>query len=174
MDKVFLVGLPASGKTTIGKWLSQKMNWAFLDLDECITDEFQISVRDFFDQFGEAAFREKETEILRSTETMTQVIIACGGGTAAHSDNMKWMQERGITVFLNIDLGTIQTRIHANPHERPLFEGKNLVEIREKLQEMLTNRGDFYHKSKIIWNKSIPNDYLHLAVNQMVINSSLR
>ena len=66
MDKVFLVGLPASGKTTIGRWLSQKMNWAFLDLDKCITEEFQISVRDFFDQFGESAFREKETEFLRS------------------------------------------------------------------------------------------------------------
>ena len=139
MDKVFLVGLPASGKTTIGKWLSQKMNWEFIDLDESIENEAQVSISAFFKLHGEPAFREKETEILRSIEHKHQVIIACGGGTAAHSENMKWMQERGITVFLNIDLGTIQTRIHANPNERPLFEGKNLIEIRKKLQEMGLN-----------------------------------
>ena len=168
MDKVFLVGLPASGKTTIGKWLSQKMNWEFLDLDECIVDETKISINAFFKLYGESAFRDKESEILRKIEHKQNVIVACGGGTAAHSENMKWMQERGITVFLNIDLGTIQTRIHANPNERPLFEGKNLIEIREKLQEMLTFRGDYYHKSKIIWNKSNPNEYLHVAVSQLV------
>lgn len=170
MDKVFLVGLPASGKTTIGKWLSQKMNWEFFDLDESIENEAQISISAFFKLHGEPAFREKETEILRSIEHKHQVIVACGGGTAAHSENMKWMQERGITVFLNIDLGTIQTRIHANPNERPLFEGKNLIEIREKLQEMLTFRGDFYHKSKIIWNKSNSDEILHIAVSQLVVS----
>ncbi len=167
MDKVYLVGLPASGKTTIGKWLSQKMNWDFLDLDECIETEAQMSVAEYFNKFGEEAFRILERDLLRETENKKNIIVACGGGTAAHFDNMNWMQERGITVFLNIDLGTIQTRIYANPNQRPHFEGKNLLEIREKLQDMLTNRGGFYHKSKIIWNKSTPNDFLHMAVSQL-------
>lgn len=168
MDKVYLVGLPASGKTTIGKWLSQRMNWGFLDIDEAIVTQTGMSVWDFFHSHGEEAFRKLETETLRNTASLNRVIIACGGGTAAHSDNMEWMCKQGLTVFLNPDLGVLQTRIHANPQERPLFNGFNLVEIREKLQEMLQNRGNFYHKSKIIWNKSQPNDFLQIAVNQLV------
>ncbi len=169
MHKVYLVGLPASGKTTIGRWLAQKMNWDFMDLDERIAQESNSTISEFFLQFGEDAFREKETQILRNTEKMSKLVIACGGGTAAHSDNMQWMQNHGLTVFINTDLGTIQTRIYANPQERPLFEGKNLLEIRQKLQDLLLKRGDFYHKSKIIWNKSNPSEMLHFAVNQMVM-----
>jgi len=171
MVKVYLVGLPASGKTTIGKWLAQKMNWEFLDLDECIEAEAKMSVAEYFTQFGEEAFRVLEHELLRQTESKEKIIVACGGGTAAYLDNMKWMQERGVTVFLNIDLGIIQTRIYTNPNQRPHFEGKNILEIREKLQIMLKNRGDFYYKSKIIWNKSTPNDFLHKAVNQFFTTS---
>jgi shikimate kinase len=168
MDKVFLVGLPASGKTTIGKWLAQKMNWRFLDIDEAIVSESGVSIWDYFHRFGEAAFRIKETEILRSTESQKHLIIACGGGTAAHSDNMNWMLNQGITVFLNTDLGTLQTRIHANPLTRPMFQGDDLIQTREKLQYLLERRVEFYHKSKIIWNKSTPNDFLQLAISQLV------
>jgi shikimate kinase len=168
MDKVFLVGLPASGKTTIGRWLAQKMNWRFLDIDECIVTQSGYSIWDYFREFGEADFRNKETEILRNTSKEKQLVVACGGGTAAHSDNMNWMTSQGITVFLNPDLGTIQTRIHANPQVRPMFQGNNLVEIREKLQEILTERVEFYHKSKIIWNKPMANDFLQMAINQLV------
>jgi shikimate kinase len=168
MDKVFLVGLHASGKTTIGRWLAQKMNWRFLDIDECIVTQSGYSIWDYFREFGEADFRNKETEILRNTSKEKQLVVACGGGTAAHSDNMNWMTSQGITVFLNPDLGTIQTRIHANPQVRPMFQGNNLVEIREKLQEILTERVEFYHKSKIIWNKPMANDFLQMAINQLV------
>ncbi len=170
MHKVYLVGLPASGKTTIGRWLAQKLNWEFMDLDDSIAKESNNTITDFFNIFGEEAFRQKETQILRNTESRSKLVVACGGGTAAHSDNMNWMQNQGLTVFINTDLGTIQTRINANPGLRPLFEGKNLIEIRKKLQELLLNRGDFYHKSKIIWNKSNPGDLLYFAVNQMVAN----
>lgn len=168
MNKIFLVGLPASGKTTIGRWLADKMNWAFLDIDEAIISESNMSIGAYFNQYGEESFRIKETHILRLSESQSQLIIACGGGTAAHSDNMEWMQKQGLTIFINTDLGTIQTRIFDNTHHRPLFDGKNLVQIREKLQELSTKRGDFYHKSKIIWNKSSPSDFLHIAVNQYV------
>lgn len=166
MNKIFLVGLPASGKTTIGRWLADKMNWAFMDIDESIVGESNKSIGAYFNDHGEEAFRIKETQILRLSESQSRLIVACGGGTAAHSDNMKWMQEQGLTVFINTDLGTIQTRIYDNPQQRPLFDGKNLIQIREKLQELSVKRGDFYHKSKIIWNKSSPSDFLHLAVNQ--------
>lgn len=168
MNKIFLVGLPASGKTTIGRWLANKMNWAFIDIDESIMGESNMSISAYFNLYGEDAFRIKETQILRLSESQSRLVIACGGGTAAHSDNMMWMQEQGLTIFINTDLGTIQTRIYDNPQHRPLFDGKNLIQIREKLQELSAKRSDFYHKSKIIWNKSSPSDFLQLAVNQYI------
>ena len=96
-------------------------------------------------------------------------MIACGGGTASHSDNMMWMSAQGLTLFLNPDLGTIQTRIVENPNHRPIFEDKSITQIREMLHELLEKRGSDYHKSKIIWNKPKPEKTLHIAINQLVM-----
>ena len=79
MNKVYIVGLPASGKTTIGRWLSEKMNWSFLDIDEKIVQDQGISIFDYFKIHGEESFRLLETKILRETETLSHYVIACGG-----------------------------------------------------------------------------------------------
>lgn len=168
MNKVYVVGLPASGKTTIGRWLAREMNWAFLDIDEHIIEEQGISIYDYFKKFGEASFRELETRVLRETAEKKHFVIACGGGTASHSSNMNWMLEQGLTVFLNPDLGTIQARIIEKRSERPLFHDKNHPQVRELLQELLVQRGEFYHKSKIVWNKPKPEKNLQFAVNQIL------
>lgn len=169
MNKVYIVGLPASGKTTIGRWLSEKMNWSFLDIDEKIVQDQGMSIFDYFKIHGEESFRLLETKILRETETLSHYVIACGGGTASHSDNMMWISAQGLTLFLNPDLGTIQTRIVENPNHSPIFEDKSITQIREMLHELLEKRGSDYHKSKIIWNKSKPEKTLHIAINQLVM-----
>ncbi len=166
MNKVFLIGLPASGKTTTGKWLASKLGWDFLDLDHEFERKYQMSISNFFDQFGEDEFRIREAEILKETKSLNQIVIACGGGTVVFGNNMDWMISNGITVFLNPQLEEILSRIVANNQNRPHFNGLGKRKILEKLKNMAETRNNFYSLSKIIWNKPVPSELLYVAVNQ--------
>ncbi len=170
MNKVFLIGLPASGKTTTGKWLAQKMGWDFLDLDQFIVQNTGKSIFEIFETQGEEAFREIEADYLRKTKDKTKVVIACGGGTASYLSNMDWMISNGMTVFLNPEIRVISQRLEQNSEERPLFARLKSTEIERKLLNLLEERAVYYSKSKIVWNKSQPSDVLYFAVNQLIAN----
>jgi shikimate kinase len=168
MNKVFLIGLPASGKTTTGKWLADKMGWDFLDLDQVIVQETGKSIFDIFEKEGEDAFRDIEADCLRKTKDLTRMVIACGGGTASYLSNMDWMISNGMTVFLNPEIRVISQRLEQDSDERPLFARLKSTEIERKLLNLLEERAIFYSKSKIVWNKSQPNDILYFAVSQLI------
>ena len=160
--------MPASGKTTIGKWLADKMGVGFLDIDEAIIEKTGLSIYQYFKEYGEESFRKLETEILRETDQREKRIISCGGGTVAHSGNMKWVLNHGLTLFLNPDQEIILERIQNSFAQRPMFESLPVEKIRKKLQEIHQNRVNFFSQSKIIWNKSTPSDVLYVAVSQLI------
>lgn len=168
MNKVYLIGLPASGKTTTAKWLADKLGWKCLDLDEMIESETGLSIPEYFALHGESKFREVESSILKNTKSLNHFVISCGGGTAAYFNNMDWMCSHGMTIYLNTDLSIILSRIEKNLAVRPMFSGLSAEEIKQKLISILEERAIFYSKSKIIWNKSVPNEMLHFTVNQLV------
>lgn len=170
MNKVFLIGLPASGKTTTGKWLAEKMGWDFMDLDQFIVQQNGASIFEIFENQGEEAFRKIEADCLRQTKELNRIVIACGGGTAAHLSNMDWMISQGMTVYLNPEIKVISQRLEHNLAERPLFASLNTIEIEHKLLNLLEERAVYYSKSKIVWNKPQPNDILYFAVNQLIAN----
>ena len=170
MNKVFLIGLPASGKTTTGKWLAGKMGWDFMDLDQFIVQQTGSSIFEIFETQGEEAFRKIEADCLRQTKDLNRIVIACGGGTAAHLSNMDWMISQGMTVYLNPEIKVISQRLEHNSAERPLFASLNSIEIEQKLLNLLEERAVYYSKSKIVWNKPQPNDVLYFAVNQLIAN----
>jgi len=165
---LYIIGMPASGKTTIGKWLAEKMGVGFLDIDEAIVEKTGLSIYQYFKEFGEESFRNLETQILRESDQIEKRIISCGGGTVAHSDNMKWVLNHGLTLFLNTDQEIILQRIQNSFALRPMFESLSVEEIRKKLQEIHENRVNFFSQSKIIWNKSTPSNMLYVAVNQLI------
>lgn len=168
MNKIFLVGLPGAGKSYSGRLLSAKLGWDFFDLDRLIEEELQKSVGDIFDDHGEEIFRKLETEILHKTKKMKNTVISCGGGTAAFDDNMNWMQLNGLTIYLNPPIDKIIPRILKNEKKRPLFKGMKEGQLRKKLTELIEKRGEFYSKSKIIWNLEQPNDKMYSTVNQLL------
>ena len=73
MNRLYLVGLPASGKTTTAKWLADKLGWAFVDLDERIESQMGMTISEIFEAHGEDGFREMEAKFLRDTQDMTQI-----------------------------------------------------------------------------------------------------
>jgi shikimate kinase len=81
---------------------------------------------------------------------------------------MDWVLNQGLTVYLNPEISELSLRIAGNSTQRPMFKGLHGEEITDKLMYLLEERAKFYHQSKIIWNKSTPNDFLYNAINQLV------
>ena len=145
MKKIFIVGMPGSGKSTMAKYLSSETSFKYLDLDEEIELKSKKSVSKIFEIDGEESFRvlEKETldEIIQKEE---KFILATGGGTPSYDDNMEKMNENGITIFLNTSPEILIERI-SRKNKRPLFNSTN---IKEKVNKILNERIKFYKQSK--------------------------
>lgn len=145
MKKIFIVGMPGSGKSTMAKYLSSETSFKYLDLDEEIELKSKKSVSKIFEIDGEESFRvlEKETldEIIQKEE---KFILATGGGTPSYDDNMGKMNENGITIFLNTSPEILIERI-SRKNKRPLFNSTN---VREKVSKIFDERIKFYKRSK--------------------------
>tara|TARA_Y100000748_G_C15418848_1_gene458473 strand:+ start:361 stop:855 length:495 start_codon:yes stop_codon:yes gene_type:complete len=145
MKKIFIVGMPGSGKSTMAKYLSSETSFKYLDLDEEIELKSKKSVSKIFEIDGEESFRvlEKETldEIIQKEE---KFILATGGGTPSYDDNMEKMNENGITIFLNTSPEILIERI-SRKNKRPLFNSTN---VREKVSKIFDERVKFYKRSK--------------------------
>lgn len=165
MNKLYLTGLPGAGKTETGKWLSEKLGWQFIDLDELIAEKAGNSVQAIFEQNGEEHFRKLEAEALRETATLAPCVVSCGGGTPEWHNNMDWMNRNGLTVYLNPDLNTIAGRLAADKKPRPMFAGLKKEAIRQKLNELAERRMPFYSRSKVVWNKTAPDDKFYRDLN---------
>ena len=174
MNKVYLVGLPASGKTETGKWLAAKLDWQFLDLDTQIELDLGNPIANIFEESGEEEFRLIEQTALHGTFKLKNYVISTGGGSAAFANNMSWMNEQGLTLYLNPIHEVLVERLILDNEKRPMFMDLKGAEIADLIEELHLERKNFYSKSKLIYNKIKPEDSLYVAVNQLVeIHSSV-
>ncbi|KAL5776512.1 hypothetical protein ACOSP7_009438 [Xanthoceras sorbifolium] len=119
---IYLVGMMGSGKTTVGRILSEALGYSFIDSDECVEQAMGgTSVAQIFKQCGESLFREYETEALQKLSMMPQQVVATGGGAVVRPINWRFMRQ-GITVFLDVPLDALARRIAAvGTDSRPLL-----------------------------------------------------
>ena len=120
--KIFLIGFMGSGKTTLGKKLARVLGYDFVDLDKVIEEESGVSVPDYFSRHGEDAFRQLERDCLRTRLPAGPVVVATGGGAPCYFDNMDWMNEHGVTVYLMLPPGVLASRLNGS-RNRPLISG---------------------------------------------------
>ena len=145
MKKIFIVGMPGSGKSTMAKYLSSETSFKYLDLDEKIELKSKKSVSEIFEIDGEESFRVLEKDILDEIiQKEEKFILATGGGTPSYDDNMEKMNENGITIFLNTSAEILIERI-SRKNKRPLFNSTN---VREKVSKIFDERIKFYKRSK--------------------------
>lgn len=149
MDKIYIVGYMGAGKTTAARRLAQRLGWQVADTDAMFEEKYKISVCDFFDKYDEPLYRRLESEVLKSTESMENTVISTGGGTACYFDNMEWMNEHGVTVFLKISEKAVVDRLLHAKRKRPLAEGKSEAELTEFVREHYTSRLPFYEQARI-------------------------
>ncbi|MGK7390952.1 MAG: shikimate kinase [Candidatus Cyclobacteriaceae bacterium M2_1C_046] len=147
----FLIGLPGSGKTTLGKRVAEKHGLNFIDLDEEISASESKSIPQIFSGYGENYFRKKETELLINLiSKKSDFIMATGGGTPCFFANLKLMKEAGVVLFLNTPLDVIAQRIASEKDKRPLMkEASNML---DKLIELFSSRNEFYQQAQYTVN----------------------
>ena len=149
--KIFLIGLPGCGKSTLGKQLADALHLPFIDLDEYIERNAGQPVKDIFKNMGEEFFRRKESESIKQLcETEPKFVIATGGGAPVFHDNMKLMNEHGITIFLDVPAREIVNRIQkSNLDERPLLARLAPDELKDQIEFLRSQRIRFYNQSKL-------------------------
>lgn len=147
-QNIFLVGMPAVGKSTLGKQLAKKLQYNFIDLDNYIEQQEGLTISQLFEKIGESAFRELEANTLRNIASNLSTVISTGGGAAEYHDNMEWMNTHGMTIYLEADVSFILQRIMQSTHTRPLFNGLDEMETLLKLKDLMNKRKQYYTKAK--------------------------
>lgn len=145
---IYLVGMPAAGKTHLATKMAQKFRINTLDLDEYIVGARGQSVADIFAKQGEATFREYERDALRNIFSEKHLVIATGGGTPCFHNNMEFMCKNGLTLFLDMPLAQINKRILKDKQKRPLFAEKSASQIQVHLKDLYQKRLPFYRMAQ--------------------------
>lgn len=150
-QRIFIIGLPGVGKTTLGKTLANKINLPFVDLDKYIEEIQDLSISRIFTEGGESAFRNIEAHALRSfSQLNNSFIMACGGGTPCYNNNMDFMNQNGVTVYYQKPLTEIISQLKNDTVERPLLKNTTPEELPNYLNNLLTKREPYYLKSNVI------------------------
>jgi shikimate kinase len=134
--RIYLTGFMGAGKTAVGRLLAERLGVPFLDLDQEIERRAGMTVREIFEGQGETAFRRLETEALRETLALADIVVATGGGTMVFEGNFQMIHDNGLSVWLNPAFATIVARIGGlGKADRPLFrdETQALALYRERL-----------------------------------------
>lgn len=146
--KLYLIGLPGSGKSFLGKQLADEMKLPFIDLDRIIEEETGSSIAWIFSEKGEEYFRNLEATALRRQSKTPGFVMASGGGTPCFHNNMEFMNETGVSVFIDTPLADILPRIdQQQANIRPLLADAQSVAA--KLQTLLQKRRPVYEQAHI-------------------------
>lgn len=150
--RIFLIGLTGCGKSTIAKQLAQKLNTKFVDLDDYIILNEQMSISEIFAEKSESHFRQLENQAIKELIKEKDIVISTGGGAPCFHDNMTLMNVAGITIFLDVPVTEITNRLWNTPNRenRPLIKGKSKDELFAYLEGVRAERLSFYKEAKLV------------------------
>ncbi|KAL3818851.1 hypothetical protein ACJIZ3_004756 [Penstemon smallii] len=145
---IYLVGMMGSGKTTVGKVLSEALGYSFHDCDTLIEQAVGgTTVAEIFKLHGESFFRDNETKVLQKLSSMHRLVVSTGGGAVVRPTNWRHMQ-KGISVWLDVPLEALARRITAvGTVSRPLLHhdyGDPYSKTMKRLSALYEERGEAY------------------------------
>src|SRR5437773_6951846 len=119
--KIFLIGFAGSGKTHLGKELADLLKIPFADTDAMVEDQTKMEISRIFLEKGEEGFRKMEAEVLTELLKKRKALVATGGGLPCWDNNMKKMNESGLTVYLKASEAFLYHRLFLEKKKRPLI-----------------------------------------------------
>jgi shikimate dehydrogenase len=135
MENIIFIGMPSSGKSTMGRLVSKNLNREFYDLDELVEKRENKTIPEIFKEHGEKYFRDLETEVLAEVSKKTGVVIATGGGTPIRDINRDLILQNSKVIYLDRKLENLETT--GRPLSKNLEELKKLKGEREPIYSNL-------------------------------------
>lgn len=139
---ICLVGLPGSGKSTVGRQLSKRLGLKFFDTDHEIEQRLNGSIRAYFESHGEANFRMMESELVEELTQQQGAVLATGGGVVLNEKNRAVLSQRGQVVYLHCRPEEIFKRLR-HDRTRPLLQ---VADPRIRLNELYLQRDPLYRE----------------------------
>ena len=140
---ISLIGLPGSGKSTVGRQLARRLQVPFLDSDHVIEQRLGCSIREYFEQEGEARFRDVEAEVLNDLTQQPCGVLSTGGGIVLREANRIHLRERTQVVYLNSTPEELFRRLK-HDKSRPLLQ---VADPLGKLRDLHAQRDPLYRET---------------------------
>lgn len=147
--KIFLIGLPGSGKTTLGKQLATLLKLPFVDLDKAIEKSAGMSVEEIFKANGENGFRQLEADELTVQCDRHSFVMATGGGAPCFHDNLTLMKKEGTVIFLDVPPKVISERVSSKNGNRPLLKHETPDSMKDRIEFLRSHRISFYRQAHV-------------------------
>ncbi|BDT65995.1 shikimate kinase 1 [Comamonadaceae bacterium OS-1] len=140
---IFLVGLPGSGKSTVGRQLARRLQVPFIDSDHVIEQRIGCSIREFFEREGEPRFRDVEAEVIEALTLNGPGVLATGGGTVLRPANREALHGRGQVVYLRSTPEEVFRRVRHDVN-RPLLQ---VADPLNRLRDLFAIRDPLYRET---------------------------
>ena len=141
---LFLIGYRCTGKSSVGRSLSEKLGWAFIDTDSLLVTEQRMSIKEIVGAYGWESFRQMEHVILKNVCTSDGQVVATGGGVVLNEDNVMLMQKSGKIIWLKARFGTIKARMLQDKDSQAFRPALTLSDSILEIEETLSARKPFY------------------------------
>jgi shikimate kinase len=151
LRNIALIGFMGTGKSSVGRMLADQLHFTFLDTDELVETRAGKSIAAIFAEEGEAAFRQREREVVAELSSRKRSIISTGGGVGANLDNLASLKEHALVVCLWASPENIWERVRHQSHRPLLQDGEPLAKIRRLLAE----REPIYKQADVLLNTEV-------------------
>jgi shikimate kinase len=141
-DHIFFVGFLGAGKSTLARNLGKLYHRTYVDTDRMAERIMCKTVRECFEQDGEDAFRDAETEVLHRLSEQKSLLVSCGGGIVERESNCGLMHDMGVIVFLDGDLSDSLRQIQ-HPEKRPDLGLMDVRELYRRRRPLFVHAADY-------------------------------
>ena len=143
---IVLIGMMGAGKSSLGVRLADVLDMPFRDADSEIEKAAAMRVAEIFEQHGEQAFRDGERRVIKRLLGEGPMVLALGGGAFIDDATRALVQEKALSIWLDVPVDELVARGKKKPDKRPLLKGQNIA---AKLQELMQERGPVYQTARL-------------------------
>jgi shikimate kinase len=164
ISNLALIGFMGTGKSSVGRLVADQMHFTFLDTDDVIIARAGKSIADIFAEEGEAAFRERESQLVEELTRRTRTVISTGGGLPVNPENLTSLKTHALVICLWAAPEKIWERVRNQSHRPLLQEGDPI----QKIKELLAVREPFYRQADVLVNTEMRSmrEVAHQVIHQ--------